>query len=267
MLLVNDYSGILLVILLSVVNYFCTKKMDIRVAPKLPKSEFFRKSGKDAVHAIPALLMPVIILGGIYSGIMTPTESAAISCLYAIPVAMFIYKGMTLKGLKETLVDTSCSTGTVMVMFFMVMIFSKILVMENIPTQIANALLGLTDNYILILLLVNLFMVIIGMLMDDVSGILLCTPLLVPIVTSIGVHPIHFAAILGVNLGMGNVTPPTAPMLYMSGRVCKAKTDQMLKPILIFIIFAYIPVLLLTTFIPAIATTLPKMFMPKIFGM
>ena len=259
--------GILLVILLSVVNYFCTKKMDIRVAPKLPKSEFFRKSGKDAVHAIPALLMPVIILGGIYSGIMTPTESAAISCLYAIPVAMFIYKGMTLKGLKETLVDTSCSTGTVMVMFFMVMIFSKILVMENIPTQIANALLGLTDNYILILLLVNLFMVIIGMLMDDVSGILLCTPLLVPIVTSIGVHPIHFAAILGVNLGMGNVTPPTAPMLYMSGRVCKAKTDQMLKPILIFIIFAYIPVLLLTTFIPAIATTLPKMFMPKIFGM
>ena len=154
-----------------------------------------------------------------------------------------------------------------MVMFFMVMIFSKILVMENIPTQIANALLGLTDNYILILLLVNLFMVIIGMLMDDVSGILLCTPLLVPIVTSIGVHPIHFAAILGVNLGMGNVTPPTAPMLYMSGRVCKAKTDQMLKPILIFIIFAYIPVLLLTTFIPAIATTLPKMFMPKIFGM
>lgn len=259
--------GIILVILLSVVNYFCTKKMDIKVAPKLSKDEFFRKSGKDAVHAIPALLMPVIILGGIYSGIMTPTESAAISCLYAIPVAMFIYKGMTLKGLKETLVDTSCSTGTVMVMFFMVMIFSKILVMENIPTQIANALLGLTDNYILILLLVNLFMVIIGMLMDDVSGILLCTALLVPIVTSIGVHPIHFAAILGVNLGMGNVTPPTAPMLYMSGRVCKAKTDQMLKPILIFIIFAYIPVLLLTTFIPAIATTLPKMFMPKIFGM
>ena len=115
--------------------------------------------------------------------------------------------------------------------------------------------------------MINIFLVIIGMIMDDVSGTLLCTPILIPIAISLGVSPYHMAAILGVNLGMGNVTPPTAPMLYMSGRVCKAKTDQMLKPILIFIIFAYIPVLLLTTFIPAIATTLPKMFMPKLFGM
>lgn len=258
--------GIILAFMLCLVNYVCTKKMPIKIAEKVSRQERLKKAGKDTVYAIPALLMPVIILGGIYSGIMTPTESAAISCLYAIPVAMFVYKGLTLKGLKETFVDTSCATGTVMVMFFMVMIFSKILVMENIPNQIADALLSVTDNKTIILLLINLFMIIIGMLMDDVSGILLCTPLLVPVAVSIGVHPIHFAAILGVNLGMGNVTPPTAPMLYMSGRVCKAKTDQMLKPILIFIIFAYIPVLLLTTYVPAISTTIPKMFMPKIFA-
>ena len=257
--------GILLALLLCIVNYVCTRKLPIKISEPIPKGERVHYYVKNTVNAIPALIMPVIILGGIYSGIMTPTESAAISCLYAIPVAMFIYKGMTLKGLKETLIDTSASTGAVMVMFFMVMVFSKILTMENIPNKIAAGLLSLTDNYYLILLMVNLFMIIIGMLMDDTSGILLCTPLLVPIVTSIGVHPIHFAAILGVNLGMGNVTPPTAPMLYMSGRVCKAKTDQMLKPILIFIIFAYIPVLLLTTYVPAIATTIPKWYMPKAF--
>lgn len=257
--------GILLAIMLCVVNYICTKKMSISVSEKMAKGEWGPYALKNTGKAVPALLMPVIILGGIYSGIMTPTESAAISILYAVPIAMFVYKGLTLKGLKETLVDTSCSTGVVMVMFFMVMIFSKILVMENIPNKLAQGLLSLTDNKVIVLLLVNLFMIIIGMLMDDVSGILLCTPILVPIVTAIGVHPVHFAAILGVNLGMGNITPPTAPMLYMSGRVSKAKTDQMLKPILIFIVFAYIPVLLLTTFVPALSLTLPKICLPKLF--
>ena len=138
--------------------------------------------------------------------------------------------------------------------------------MQNIPAQIAAALLSITDNKYLILLMVNIFMVIIGMLMDDTSGILLSTPILLPIVTSIGIHPVHFAAILGVNLGMGNITPPTAPMLYLSGRVCGAKINKMLSPTMIFIIFAWIPTLLLTTYIPAVATFLPKMLLPGLFA-
>mgnify|MGYP000441202053 FL=1 len=110
-------------------------------------------------------------------------------------------------------------------------------------------------------------MVIIGMIMDDVSGILLCTPILLPIVTELGIHPVHFAAILGVNLGMGNITPPTAPMLYLSGRICGAKINRMLSPTLIFIIFAYVPTLIVTTFIPELSLTIPKMVMPKLFGL
>lgn len=108
-------------------------------------------------------------------------------------------------------------------------------------------------------------MVIIGMLMDDTSGILLCTPILLPIVEGIGIHPVHFAAILGVNLGMGNITPPTAPMLYLSGRVCGAKINKMLSPTMVFIVFAWIPTLLLTTYIPSIATFLPKLILPNLF--
>jgi tripartite ATP-independent transporter DctM subunit len=211
--------------------------------------------------------MPFIILGGIYGGIMTPTEAAAVSVLYAIPVGMFFYKGLTLKNLRETIVNTSTTTGVVMVMFFMVMILSRLLVMEDVPQQIADALLSLTDNKYLILILVNLFMIIIGMIMDDVSGILLCTPILLPVVTALGIHPVHFAAILGVNLGMGNVTPPTAPMLYLSGRICNANINKMLAPITFFIVFAYIPTLLLTTFVPALSLTLPKLILPKIFGL
>lgn len=257
--------GIILATLLCIVNYVMTKKMDIKVVEHMDRKEWVGNLGRNTRHALPALFMPVIILGGIYSGIMTPTESAAVSVIYAVPVAMFIYKGMNLKGLKDALVDTSTTTGVIMVMFFMVMILSKLLTMEGVPTLIANTLLSITDNKYLILLMVNIFMIIIGMIMDDVSGILLCTPILLPIVQAIGIHPVHFAAILGVNLGMGNITPPTAPMLYLSGRICKAKIDKMLSPIMIFIIFAWIPTLLLTTYFPAIATTIPRMFMPKIF--
>lgn len=257
--------GVILVILLCVVNIVMARKMPILVAEKQPRQVWVHDAGRSTVKAMPALLMPFIILGGIYGGIMTPTEAAAVSVLYAIPVGIIIYRGLTPRGLIDAIAETSTTTGVVMVMFFLVMIMSRLLVMENVPNQIADALLSITDNKYVVLLMVNVFMIIIGMLMDDVSGILLCTPILLPIVTGYGVHPVHFAAILGVNLGMGNITPPTAPMLYLSGRVCGAKINKMLSPITIFIIFAWLPTLLLTTFIPEIALTLPKMILPKLF--
>lgn len=259
--------GVVLIILLSTVNAILVKKMPLIIPKKLEHKEKLKRTKKNLKFGFPALLMPFIILGGIYGGIMTPTEAAAVSVFYAIPVGIFFYKGLTLRNLRETIVNTSTTTGVVMVMFFMVMILSRLLVMEDVPQQIADGLLSLTDNKYLILLLVNLFMIIIGMIMDDVSGILLCTPILLPIVTALGIHPVHFAAILGVNLGMGNVTPPTAPMLYLSGRICNANINKMLTPIMFFIIFAYIPTLLLTTFMPALSLTLPKLILPKVFGL
>lgn len=257
--------GIILVIFLCLVNAVMCSKMDIR-QPEKEEGSWIANTGKATLHAIPALIMPVIILGGIYGGIMTATEAAAISVAYAIPVGFLVYKGLKGKSFVQALTESASTTGVIMVMFFMVMIFSKLLTMLNVPTQIAETLLSITDNRIVILLMINIFMVIIGMIMDDTSGILLCTPILLPIVTGIGVHPVHFAAILGVNLGMGNITPPTAPMLYLSGRVVGAKINTMLKPIMIFIIFAWIPTLLLTTYIPAVATTLPGILMPQLFA-
>ena len=105
-------------------------------------------------------------------------------------------------------------------------------------------------------------MIIIGMLMDDCSATILVTPILLPVVTSLGVSPIHFAAILGVNIGMGNVTPPTAPLLYLAGRISKAEVKDMLKPTLILIAFAWLPTLLITTMVPGFA-----MFLPSLFGL
>lgn len=257
--------GIILVILLCIVNAFICKKLDIACPEPESFPEWRRNTAKATWYAVPAMIMPVIILGGIYGGIMTATEAAAISVAYAVPCGIFVYKGLKGDGLLEALTESSCTTGVIMVMFFMVMIFSKLLTMQNVPTQIAEGLLSVTDNKYLILLMINIFMIIIGMLMDDTSGILLCTPILLPIVKGIGIHPVHFAAILGVNLGMGNITPPTAPMLYLSGRVCGAKINKMLSPTMILIIFAWIPTLLITTYFPAVATYLPKLILPKLF--
>jgi TRAP-type C4-dicarboxylate transport system permease large subunit len=104
--------------------------------------------------------------------------------------------------------------------------------------------------------MINVFMLIMGMLMDDVSGVLLGTPILVPLIMKLGVDPIQFAAIMGVNLGMGNVTPPTAPLLYLSGRISGAPVTEMLKPTLCLILFAWLPTLLLTTYVPEVSLTL-----------
>ncbi|HRV97482.1 MAG TPA: TRAP transporter large permease subunit, partial [Aminobacteriaceae bacterium] len=103
------------------------------------------------------------------------------------------------------------------------------------------------------------FAIIIGMIMDDVSAMLLCTPILLPVVVSLGIHPIHFAAIIGTNLGLGNVTPPTAPTLYFGGRMAKTPVSQMMKPAMIFILFAWLPTLLAVTFLPELALWLPRL--------
>lgn len=259
--------GLVLSFFLCVTNAFMVRNMKINMPEKQTRSEWVHSTARNVKVGIPSLMMPFIILGSIYGGILTPTEAAAISVVYAIPVGLFIYKGLTLHNLGDTFVETSTTTGVVMVMFFVVMMMSRLMVMENVPQQIADTLLSVTSNKYIILILVNVFMVIIGMLMDDVSGILLCTPILLPIVTALGVHPVHFAAILGVNLGMGNLTPPTAPMLYLSGRICRARINDMLGPMMTLLIFAYLPTLILTTFVPALSLTLPKMVLPKIFGL
>jgi TRAP-type C4-dicarboxylate transport system permease large subunit len=145
-----------------------------------------------------------------------------------------------------------------MVMFFMVMIVSRLLVFEDIPGLAQQFIYSLSENPIVILLMINIVLVAIGMLMDDVSGVLLSAPLLLPVVQDLGVDPVQFAAIIGVNLGMGNITPPTAPLLYLGARVGKTSVQSMLKPTLLMIAFAWIPTLILTTYIPGIALALPQ---------
>ncbi len=253
--------GIILVILLSATNFWLLRNhKEIRLMERMERPVYVKTLGKRTVRAIPAMVAPIIILGGIYGGFLTPTEAAAVSVIYTIPVGIWFYKGLNGKTFRESLIIAGTTAGVIMIMLLSVMMLSRLYIMENVPQMILNAMTSVTDNTVILILMVNLFLIVIGMLMDDTSAILLTTPILLPVVIQLGVSPVHFAAIMGVNLGLGCVTPPTAPFLYLGSRIGNAPIGEMMGPTMWFIAFAWIPTLVLTTFVPGLSLFLPRLF-------
>lgn len=210
--------------------------------------------------AFPAVLMPILLLGSIYGGILTTTEGAAFSVIYSLAVGILYYRTIDYKTFKLSMRQAGEAAGTIMVMLFTVSIVSRLYVTENLPDLILGFLTSISSNRIIILLMINLFMIVMGMLMDDCSGTVLCGPILLPVVAALGVTPVQFAAILSVNLGMGNVTPPTAPLLYLGGRVANAEVKDMLGPLMKFIIFGWLPTLFIITYFSGFALFIPRLF-------
>lgn len=254
--------GIVLTIVYCGLNiWFLRNDTQIKINPPLPFKQAAKEVAVSGYNAIFALLMPLIILGAIYSGIATPTEAAAIAVIYAIPVGLFIYKGMTLKSLGAVTVRAVTMTGSIMAVLFFLFIMSRAMILEQVPQDIASSLLQISDNKYVLLLLINLLLLLIGMIVDDISGSVLAAIIFLPIVNALGIDPIHFAAIVGVNLGLGNVSPPCSPMLYMAGGVSKLSLDRYIVPTLKFLCLGHLPVVFLVTFIPEIALFLPKLLM------
>jgi len=255
--------GLIMVFLYSFVNWLVVRKLPIKVLPPTTLDNKVKEFGTAVYKGVWALLLPVIVLGGIYGGVFTPTEAAGVASIYCIIIGFFVYKTMDLKMLRDSLVTSVTTTGVIVLMVFFVMMLSKIYVMENVPQRMVDMLFGITENRYFILLLVNVFLLLLGMVMDDFSGTILAAALLFPVITEIGIHPIHFAAILGTNLGLGNKTPPTAPILYLAARVGNCPIEKLIKPQLLFICTVSLPVMLLTTYFPPLSMTLPHLLMPK----
>ena len=203
--------------------------------------------------------MPVIILGFIYGGITTPTEAAAVAVVYSLPIAFWVYKDMTFSSFYDAVWKAAQMTSVLMLVIFCANMLARVLTMEDVPQQILAAMLSVSENPIVLLLIVNVFLLLVGMFMEDVSGILLAAPLLLPVVNEAGVHPVHFAAIVGTNLGMGLITPPTAPILYFGTLIGNTTLAAVLKPTLVFVFLAYFPVVLVTTFVPELSLWLPRL--------
>ena len=254
--------AILLMVLLCVVNMFMVRNdQNIRVEASLSRDMYYKELGKRTKEGLPALSLPIVVLGGIYGGFVTPTEAAALSIFCVLPLGFFVYKGLTWRGVGEVMLESVIITGAIMMMLYCIMILSRFYIMEDMPNVVLDFLTSISDNKYTILLMINVFMVIIGMIMDDVSAVLLVTPILLPVVVELGVHPIHFAAVVGVNIGMGNITPPTAPVLYLSSQLSGAPVAQAIKPTLILILFAWFPTLVITTYCPELALWLPRVFL------
>jgi tripartite ATP-independent transporter DctM subunit len=254
--------GIITIILLSLVNvYMLRNNPNVLVAQKRTAKERWHMFKTRGSIAIPALFMPVMVLGGIYGGIMTTTEASALAVLYCIPIGMFVYKGLDLKSLYAIVVESAITTGVIMVMLYSVSMLSRLYILEDLPGKVLYLFYSISKNRWVIMFMINVFLVLMGMLMDDISVVVLTTPILLPIINELGFNPVHYAAIIGVNTALGCITPPAAPVLYLSGRVGGAAINEIMRPALTFMVVVWIPVLLVTAYIPKVPLLLPHLIM------
>ena len=250
--------GLVTVAIFCLINRFYSARFPLVMLPPLSKEEKRKEFVSRGWKALPAIAMPIIILGGIYTGIMTPTEAAAVAVAYAIPVGFFVYKGLNSKVWYRVSIASAVSVGTIMIMILCSMMLSQTYVMLQIPQMIVQAVFALTENKFLILILINLLLLFVGMIVNDTTGIILCAPLLQPLAMAIGIDPVQYAAIFGVNLAIGSLTPPYASLLYLGMRVGKVEFTDILPPTMVFLL-GYIPVMLLTTYVPSMSLFLPRL--------
>lgn len=203
-------------------------------------------------NSIWALIVPGIILGGIYGGVFTPTEAGAVAVVYAIICGLFIYKEISFKDLPAVFARSTLTSATILVLVVFAAAFGRLVTFEQIPTTVANALVGLSDNPIVILILINLMLLLIGMFMETISAIIILTPILLPVVTKLGVDPIVFGVILTVNLAIGFCTPPLGVNIFVASQVSNVSIEKITRALIPFLAVMLV-LLVAVTFIPEIS--------------
>lgn len=209
-------------------------------------------------EAIWALLVPVIILGGIYSGVFSPTEASVVACVYALIVGIFVYKELSFKDLGGVFIRAFKSSNFIVIISFSTA-FAKLLTIEGVTTSIADGVLSVTSNKIIVLILINLFLLIVGMIMDAAPATIILSPILLSIVQPLGVDPIQLGVIIVMNLSIGMITPPVGINLFVGCKLSQIKIESTLKFALQLLVYMLI-VLILVTYIPAISMLLPNIF-------
>jgi len=225
-----------------------------------PKGEVvsLRQAVRAMVDAFWGLLTMFIILGGILSGVFTPTESAAVACVYAFIITMFVYRDYKWRELPLLMARVVRTVGMVMMLIGFAAAFGYMMALMQLPAKVTQFFLSVSDNKYVILLLINIILLLLGCLMDMAPLIVICTPILLPVAVNIGVDPVHFGMILLVNLGMGLITPPVGATLFVGCAVGRVPISEMVRTIWPFYL-AMLVVLALITYVPAISLWLPSM--------
>ncbi|WP_026673957.1 TRAP transporter large permease [Alkalihalobacterium bogoriense] len=203
-------------------------------------------------RAFLALIMPVIILGGIYGGIFTPTEASVVAVVYGFIVGAFVYKQIKVKQLREILVSSVVTTSVILFIISTAGLFGMVLTRENVPQSVASFISGFDLSPIIILLIINLLLLVVGTFMETIASIIILTPILLPIAVSAGLDPIHFGIIMIVNLSIGLITPPVGVSLFIGAQVGGTKYEALVKAIIPFLLMLIVNVLIIT-FIPSIS--------------
>jgi tripartite ATP-independent transporter DctM subunit len=246
--------GILTGLLMMIVAMVWAKKNKYPVGKRSSLKEVFVKF----IDAVPSLLLLVIVIGGIIGGVFTATEASAVAVLYTILLS-FYYKELSLKDLPKVILESSQTTAIVMLLIGASMCMSWVLSYENIPQDISNALLSVSDNKIVILLMINLILLAVGVFMDATPAVLIFTPIFLPIVTDFGMDPTHFGIVLMLNLCIGLCTPPVGSVLFVGVGIAKTTISKVIKP-LIPLFLVMILSLFLVTYIPKLSLWLPELF-------
>jgi tripartite ATP-independent transporter DctM subunit len=246
--------GILTGLFLMIVASVWAKKKNYT----LGKRSSLRQVVKTFWEAVPSLLLLVVVIGGIVSGIFTATEASAVAVLYTLLLG-FAYKELNIKGLPKILLESSETTAIVMLLIGASMSMSWVMSFENIPQDISRTLLSISENKYVILLLINLLLLFVGVFMDMTPAVLIFTPIFLPIVTKLGLDPIHFGIVMVLNLCVGLCTPPVGSVLFVGVGVAKTTIEKVVKP-LVPLFLAMIVALFLVTYIPQLSLWLPKIF-------
>ena len=210
------------------------------------------------IKAAPSLLVPIIILGGILGGITTPTESAAAASVVAMFLGVFVYKKLKPAHILPILEQTGVVSASIMIIVAMANILGWTMALEQVPQEIANALLALTTNKYVALLLINVFLIFVGMVMETVAAIIILVPVFLPIVQTLGIDPLHFGLVVSFNLIVGLLTPPVGVALFTTSIVTGVPLQKLIKPIWCWVGIALF-ILILITYIPDLVTFLPRM--------
>lgn len=255
MFLAGFMPGILIGVMLMIYSYIYAKKHGYDG----DKERISRQEKLKIVwEAKWALICPVIILGGIYGGLFTPTEAAGIAVIYALIIGLLVYRDMTLKDIWSVLAKSAQTVGILVIIFGTASTFGRILALEQIPAQIAGFVSGVTDSSIITILIINIVLLIVGCFIDTGAAIIIMTPILLPVATAVGLDPVHFGIIMVVNLAIGFITPPIGVNLFVATGLSGMKLDDVARGVIPFLIVCIIA-LLIITYIPAISLFLPSL--------
>lgn len=257
MFMAGFIPGLIMAGTLMVAIYFLSRGKPWGRTPRATWGTRFRLM----VHAVPALITPLIILGGLQAGVFTPTEAGAVSCLYALVIGKLVYRDLRMRDLPEILKRTALATGNVMMIYAAAHVFSRLVAVEGIPTTIAGVVQGLTSSPVVALLLINIVLLIGGMFVDPTPLLLILGPVLLSLAKVYDINLVHLGLVTIVNLMIGTITPPFAIGLYTVSDIVKVPFNRLVRATVPFY-FAMLAALLIITYVPQTVLWLPNLFMP-----